>query len=164
MELYFLRHGKAEDVGGRGAPDDFSRALTEKGIEEMQAEAKAFEQLGVRPNVILASPLIRAKQTAQIVAKRLGIKAELIECELLAPGCNLERLRSLTAPYGSCHSIMLVGHEPDLSTMVGEITGGTSIELKKGGLALVTTERGIKAGCGVMQWLLPPKVLLGRLA
>jgi phosphohistidine phosphatase len=160
MELYFLRHGKAEDPGQGGAADDFSRALTEKGIDEMEAEAKALDRLGVRPELILTSPLVRAKETAQIVAKRLGLKKELVETELLAPGCNLNRLQKLLVQHGACQRIMLVGHEPDFSTMVGELVGGAVIEMKKGGLALVTIERALRAGSGVLEWLVPPRILI----
>jgi phosphohistidine phosphatase len=161
MELYFLRHGKAADVGEQGACDDFSRALTDHGITEMEAEAKALDRLDVRPDLILTSPLVRAKQTAQIVAKRLGLKKDLVETDLLAPGCDLKQLRKLLGAYDSYHKIMLVGHEPDFSSMVGELIGGGNIEMKKGGLATITIERPFRTGAGVLQWLVPPKILVG---
>lgn len=163
MELYFLRHGKAVEPGTRGIADDFSRELTPKGTEEMEAEAKALERLGVKPGVILTSPLVRARQTAQIVAKRLGLKKELIETDLLSPGCDLERLRKLLGQHSTCKSVMLVGHEPDFSSMVGELIGGgaSSVEFKKGGLAHVTVERSVQPGGGVLNWLVPPRILVG---
>src|SRR5437867_3260976 len=96
MEIYFLRHGKAVEPGSPGAPDDFSRALTARGIEEMEAEAEALVQLGLLPDLILTSPLVRARQTAAIAAERLHLKKQLIESELLGPGFNLARLKQLT--------------------------------------------------------------------
>ena len=124
MELYFLRHGKATEPGGSGSSDDFSRPLTERGIEELETEAAAFELLGLEPDVILTSPLIRAKQTAEIIAKRLGFKKRLIVAEPLSCGCDLNRLRDLLTQHAGAEMIMLVGHEPDFSSMVGELIGG----------------------------------------
>src|SRR2546422_9320334 len=96
MELYFLRHGKAVEPGSSGGGgDDFSRPLTERGIDEMEAEAQAFELLGLKPDVILTSPLLRAKQTAEIVAKRLGFKKRPGVAAPVSPGCALARLRHL---------------------------------------------------------------------
>jgi phosphohistidine phosphatase len=160
MELYFLRHGKAEDIGQGSACDDFSRPLTAAGVVEMEAEAKAFETLGIELDLVVTSPLVRAKMTAQIVATRMGLKKELVETELLAPGCDLKRLRKLLGSYDSHEAVMLVGHEPDMSTIVGELVGRASIEMKKGGLAFVTIERSVRSGAGVLQWLVPPKVLV----
>src|SRR5262245_29847923 len=160
MDLYFLRHGKAEDVGEGGASDDFSRALTAVGVTEMEAEAKALDRLGLKLDQIVTSPLVRAKQTAQIVAKRLGLKKELIESELLAPGCDMKHLRKLLSAYDTQQTIMLVGHEPDISAIVGELIGEASIEMKKAGVAAVSIGSSIKAGAGVLQWLIPPKILI----
>jgi phosphohistidine phosphatase len=160
MDLYFLRHGKAEDYGRNGAADDFFRALTEQGIAEMEAESRALERLGVEPDLILTSPLVRAKETAAIVAKQLGMKKQLIETELLAPGCDLKQLRKLIGSYDSIRAFMVVGHEPDFSTMVGELIGNASVEMKKGGLAALKIDTSLRTGAGTLQWLLPPKILV----
>jgi phosphohistidine phosphatase len=162
MELYFLRHGKAVDAPGPDAPDDFSRPLTDKGIEEMEAEAKALQALGIEPDVILTSPLVRAKQTAEIVARRLGLKKRLIETDALAPGCELNRLAKLLDEHRSANSLLLVGHEPDFSTLVAELIGTkpSAVELKKGGLALVELKPPVRRGGGVLHWLVAPKLLL----
>jgi phosphohistidine phosphatase len=161
MELYFLRHGKAVEPGSSGAGDDFSRPLTEPGIDEMEAEAEAFERLRLKPDLILTSPLLRAKQTAEIVAKRLGIKKRLIVAEPLSSGCDLERLRHLLAQHSAAEKILLVGHEPDFSSMVGELIGGgaASVEIKKASVAAVKINRSVRPGSGTLRWLLPPRVL-----
>lgn len=162
MKLYFLRHGKAVEPGSPGAPDDAGRSLTPDGIEEMEAEAKAFEQLEIQPEVILTSPLLRTKQTAQIVARRLEPKGGLVESELLAPGCEFEQLENLLGKHAAADSVMLVGHEPDFSTLVGELIGRGGmalVELKKGGLAFVESPWPVRRGGGTLRWLLPPKVL-----
>jgi len=161
VELYFLRHGKAVELGEPGAIDDFSRALTDKGIKEMEAESDALAALGVKLDAIFTSPLERAKQTAEIVARRLGMKKRLTETELLGPGCNLERLRKLLATQADGKSIMLVGHEPDFSRLVGNLIGrnGACVEMKKGGLAVIETDAALRAGGGMLTWLVPPKLL-----
>ncbi len=161
MELYFLRHGKAVEPGTRGVPDDFSRRLTEQGIEEMEAEAAAMERLGVRTDAILTSPLLRAKETAEIVAKKLGLKKLLFISDLLGPGCDLSRLERLMNEHPASKSFMFVGHEPDLSSMVGELIGGNagSVEFKKAGLVLVTVSHAARRGSGTLRWLLPPRIL-----
>jgi phosphohistidine phosphatase len=161
MELYFLRHGKAVDPGSIGAGDDFSRPLTGPGFDEMEAEAEAFERLKLKLDLILSSPLVRAKQTAEIVAKRLGLKKRLIVAEPLASGCDLERLRHLLAQHSGSERILLVGHEPDFSSMVGELIGGgaASVEIKKASLAALKTNRSVRPGSGTLRWLLPPRVL-----
>lgn len=157
MELFFLRHGKAEDLSESAASDDFGRALTNKGIDETKALAEALERLEIVPDQILTSPLVRAKQTAEIVAKRLELKKELSETELLAPGCDLKQLRELIGGYRTCKSLMVVGHEPDFSSMIGQLIGGAGIEMKKGALAAVSIESSLRPGAGVLEWLVTPK-------
>ena len=162
MQLYFLRHGKAVEPGGPDACDDASRALTPDGITEIEAEAEVLDRLGVRPDVIWTSPLLRARQTAEIVARRLGLEKRLMETELLAPGCDLDRLRKLLERQGTVERVMLVGHEPDFSSMVGDLISarGVAMELKKGGLAVVQLDGSVRAGKGVLRWLVPPKLLV----
>jgi phosphohistidine phosphatase len=161
MELYFLRHGKAVEPGSRGAGDDFSRPLTDRGIVEMEAEGAALEFLGFKPDVILTSPLVRAKQTAEIVAKRLGLKKRLIVAEPLSSGCDLDRLRQLLGQHSAAEKVLLVGHEPDFSSMIGDLIGGgaASVEIKKASLAAVKVNRTVRPGGGTLRWLLPPRVL-----
>lgn len=160
MELYFLRHGKAVELSP-DCPDDFQRELTEEGIEQLEIVAEAFHRLGIRPDCILTSPLIRARQTAEIVARRLGRKKELIETDVLAPGCTLNQLKKLLDEHAPSRSVMLVGHEPDFSALVGELIGleGAVIEMKKAGLALVEVAGSVRPGGGVLHWLVPPKIL-----
>jgi phosphohistidine phosphatase len=163
MDIYFLRHGKAAELGDPGVTDDFSRELTPKGIEEIEAQAAVMERLGVAPDAILSSPLARAKQTAELVAKGLGRKKSLLVSDALAPGCDLERLGRLVAQHASAKSLLVVGHEPDLSTMIGELVGrgGARVEMKKGGLARVELRGSLHVGAGMLVWLVPPRVLLG---
>jgi len=149
MKLCFLRHGEA-DWPDWDKPDD-ERPLTERGRKEMKRVAKFFERLKFAPNAILTSPLPRASQTAEIVGRRLGI--ELQTEPDLAHGFNIERLRRLLAKQDvAC--VMIVGHEPEFSEVIGELTGG-KIKISKAGVALLEINR--ECTSGTLLWLFPPK-------
>jgi phosphohistidine phosphatase len=149
MKLCFLRHGEA-DWPNWTKPDD-ERPLTERGRKEMKRVAKFFELLKFVPDAILTSPLPRASQTAEIVGKRLGIALQTEPA--LAHGFNIERLRRLLAKRDA-ECIMLVGHEPEFSEIIGELTGG-KIKISKAGVALLEINRNCTAG--TLLWLFPPK-------
>lgn len=154
MELYFLRHAIAADTAPDGT--DTSRALTKEGSAKMKAAARGLRKLGLKVDVLLSSPLTRAHQTAQIVAHELGIDLQLSDA--LAPGCDLPRLTELLGEHRVAERVMLVGHEPDFSTLAGALTGGSRLLLKKGGLVRVDAEV-IEAGAGTLVWLLPPRAM-----
>src|SRR5262245_32744129 len=105
MELYFLRHGVAADVGPEGG-GDAGRPLTVEGIAKIKEEARGLRRLGVRPDIVLTSPLVRARQTAEIVRHALGLDSRVVDA--LAPGCDIPRLRDLLGEYRSAASVMLV--------------------------------------------------------
>ncbi len=156
MRLYFLRHGIAADVGPTGT-GDAGRPLTKEGIEKMQAEARGLARLGVRSEVLLSSPLVRARETAEIVARELGLEVQLVNA--LAAGTDTGRLLDLLGQHRWAESVMVVGHEPDFSRMIGDLTGGSQVVLKKGGLGRVDLDV-LEQGGGALAWLLPPKVLI----
>jgi phosphohistidine phosphatase len=149
MKLCFLRHGEA-DWPNWNKPDD-ERPLTERGRKEMKRVAKFLQRLKFSADAILTSPLPRASQTAEIAAERLGI--ELKTEPALAHGFNVERLRRLLAKAGAA-CIMVVGHEPEFSEVIKELTGG-EVKLSKAGVALVEVNRGCTSG--KLLWLFPPK-------
>ncbi len=155
MELYFLRHGIAADAGPAGT-GDAGRPLTKEGISKMQAGARGMRRLGLRLDALLSSPLVRAHETAAIVARELGLELQLTE--KLAPGCDIAQLFALLGEYRAAERVMLVGHEPDFSGLIGALTGGSHVLMKKGGLARVDIER-MEEGAGTLTWLLPPRVL-----
>jgi len=147
-------------LGEEGASDDFHRPLTQIGIDELEAEVEALKRLRLVPDVILTSPLVRAKQTAEIIAAGLGRKKMLVESKLLAPGCTLERLRELIEQHPE-DCVMVVGHEPDFSRLIGSLIGpsGAAVEVKKAALAGVRIDGTIRPGSGLLVRLLPPRVL-----
>jgi phosphohistidine phosphatase len=157
MELYLLRHGIAADMGPE-ASGDAGRPLTEEGIAKMQEEARGLRQLGLRLDVLLSSPLVRARQTAEIVGRALNIEMQLADA--LAPGCDLARLRGLLGEQRGAERVMIVGHEPDFSELTSTLTGGSRVLFKKGGLARVDTAV-LEQGGGVLVWLLAPRILRG---
>lgn len=157
MKLFLLRHGIAEDR--RPGHSDAERRLTPDGIERMRREAQAFARIGVNPERIVTSPLARAYETAQIVAEALGQGGAVRVDERLAGNVGIGDCQDIVAAEPGVSRWMLVGHEPTLSMLAGLLTGGSAIELKKGGLVLLETER-IEPGAGVLKWLLAPATLL----
>ena len=150
MKLCFLRHGEA-DWPNWNKPDD-DRPLTERGRKEMKRVAKFLERLKFSADAILTSPLPRASQTAEIVAERLGIALKIESA--LAHGFNVERLRRLL-DKADANCVMVVGHEPEFSEVVKELTGG-EVKLSKAGIALLEVNRGCTSG--KLLWLFPPKI------
>ena len=136
-ELYLLRHGIAVDPGSSGMPDD-ARALTEKGIKRMHQIAKGLLSLDLDLDAIATSPLVRARQTAEIVADALGLSDQLETSSVLSTGSDpatIERwLRSRAESR-----LLLVGHNPTLSELVSLMVSVSRrspiCDLKKGGIA-----------------------------
>ena len=157
MELYFLRHGEA--AGQKGwSGDDRNRPLTSEGVERMTREAKTIARLGVEVETIIASPLVRARQTAEIVAQEMGIRTSIVADERLAPGFRIELLAKILKEWAAAPALLLVGHEPDFSETIAALTGCGSLECKKGSLARVDLPDPASPD-GTLCWLLPPKVL-----
>lgn len=149
MKLYFLRHGKADWPEWTKSDDE--RPLTKKGAKEVGKVARLLAQLEVAP-LILTSPLPRASQTAAIAAKVLGL--EMREDKNLKPGFDATKLAKIVENL-SADELMLVGHEPDFSQTIAELTGG-AIKLAKAGVALVDLDPSAMT-CRLL-WLLPPKI------
>lgn len=148
MILLFLRHTEAEDSSPAG---DCGRRLTEKGTRRARQAGKALAALGLAPGLILTSPLTRALQTAELVAESLGT-AVAVETRL-AGGLDLDDLAEIVAENADCTMLMLVGHEPDFSYVVGRLIGSAAVEMKKGAVACVDVQ-GVGRGSGLLRWLL----------
>lgn len=159
MTLYFLRHGEAAPREDPKYPKDYDRPLTKQGVKEMLDVADAIARLGIAPDVILTSPLVRARQTAEMVADMIGMRKRLFETPALGGGFDLRKLNALLNEH-SCEKVMLVGHEPDFSMIISELVGGANVAMKKAGLARVDVQNSVARGKGELVWLLAPKVLL----
>jgi phosphohistidine phosphatase len=157
MKLYFLRHGIA-DWPEWDPARDHERPLTKEGLKKMKAEARAIAALYLRPDAILSSPYTRAYQTADIVAKELGLEVRVEP--LLAPGFDLERLAELVRAQARAQALLLTGHEPSFSTVITQLIGGGRVQMKKGALARVDLPGEVdEALQGELIWLLQPKIL-----
>jgi phosphohistidine phosphatase len=150
MELYFLRHGEADWPDWK--KDDDERPLTKRGKKEMREVASFLKRVKARPDLIVTSPLPRASQTAEIAAERLDVKYR--EDKLLAPGFRRADLERLLKKYPE-ERLMIVGHEPDFTETISELTGA-SMKLSKAGIALVELNHSWRDGR--LLWLIPPKV------
>lgn len=157
MELYFLRHGLAGSRR-RWAGLDSERPLTDDGKALMEREAATLEALGLSLDVIVTSPLARASQTAEIVARKVGLLDRLVTDERLVPGFGVRELREILGDHPDAVAVMLVGHEPDFSLTVGDLIGGGTVAFKKGGLGRVHASDA-SLGDAELVWLLPPSVL-----
>jgi phosphohistidine phosphatase len=148
MKLYLLRHGKA-DWPNWNKPDD-ERPLTEEGKIQVAAVARRLARLEIEP-AIFTSPLPRASQTADIAGQHLNQKVRVDP--LLRPGFDAGKLKKLLRDF-SGDSLMIVGHEPDFTRTIFQLTGGQT-RLSKAGVALVQLEPGSMKG--ELRWLVPPK-------
>lgn len=157
MQLFLLRHGQAEDRRAGGT--DFDRALTAEGRAELARIARGLRRLEVVPDVILSSPLVRARQTAAIVAPVLGCEVEIVDG--LASGAGFDDILRVIEARSTAGFLMLTGHEPDLSTAAALLAGAPagSLVLKKAGLIRVDLYGPPRAGAGRLRWLLAPRQL-----
>lgn len=167
VQLYILRHGEAgkrmaAGGGATAAARDSERALTVAGRKEVEEIAGALSKLGIEPDLVATSPLKRARQTADIAAKRLKVKkGGLAEWDELKPEGKRADLYKKLAQFKPDSAVMIVGHEPQLSAVIAEVVFGTpapgKIVLKKAGLAKVTVTSFQPSLKGELRWLLAPK-------
>jgi phosphohistidine phosphatase len=149
QQLWLLRHGDAEPHGSRA---DWDRRLTDRGEAQSRAAGAALAALGVEFDAVLTSPRVRARDTALLAAEALG--AEVVEHEALAGGFSREDALAVLAGFDADAKVLLVGHEPDLSQLVHDFTGGR-VEMKKGGVAGMRVAR----AAGDLLTLLRPREL-----
>ncbi len=163
MDLYVVRHAVAID-GASFAGSDADRPLTPEGREKFAAAAEALARMDVRPGRLWTSPLVRARQTAEILAKALDV-ARIEESDVLACGARPKRVLELAASAGDGPAIV-VGHEPDFGELVAAAIGAaTPLPLQKGAIVGLTFDEDVKAGLARLTlWLTTgaARRLLGR--
>jgi phosphohistidine phosphatase len=159
MNLYIVRHGAAVDRSD--AATDEMRYLTAEGRSSFRKTARTVLKQGVEPSLILTSPLIRAVQTAEILAETLGFAGLLQVRDELAPGFDLRKLQSVLREFPADIEVVIVGHEPDLGILVAELlTLPASSGLKKGAVVKLKVEpQNLRQG-GVFKWLALGKKLV----
>jgi len=166
MNLFILRHAKAAERSVR-IPDDSKRPLTVDGEREMFRVAKGMREMDLTFGLILSSPFVRAKRTAEIVAEVFKSNKLQLSKDLASGANTRDLIKELNDNYSSLKNILLVGHEPYLSKLISRLTAGDeklSLHFKKAGLSKLTVGELRFGRCATLEWLLTPKqlVMLGK--
>ena len=158
-ELYLIRHGLAEERG-EAWPDDTKRPLTEDGMDRLRKEARGLARLGLTVDVVLTSPLVRTRQTAEIVASALDPRPHIVNADSLAPGGTFQALVADLEKHTKKSRLALVGHEPSIGELAARLVGSRHpIEFKKGAVCRIDVDALPPAGPGSLRFFLTPKIL-----
>ena len=153
MDLILMRHGIADDPGPVNGFQDAHRALTSDGVRRMTIQARGMGKLKLGDvDALFSSPLRRCVETARIVGEALGLAAAVDE--RLAPGMRFEEVAEVLDDYPQAKRIILCGHQPDLSYVTLDLTGGLA-EFRKGSVAVIELD-GLRRGGGCLQALFTP--------
>jgi phosphohistidine phosphatase len=163
MKLILLRHAEAENRDPYRFPDDAARPLTKVGAKVQKRTAGALERIGVSPDRIVTSPLVRARQTADITAAELGLVDRLEESAALGADYSVANVLDMLRRFAPEETILCVGHEPDLSELAGALLGpgeGPHIAFKKSAVLGIGFEGEPGPGEGTLLFFYRPKDLL----
>jgi phosphohistidine phosphatase len=164
MLIYLVRHAIAVERQPAGQLSDRDRPLTARGIKKMRRIARALHRLGVAPAGIWSSPLIRAKQTAEILVATLDGNPPIEIMESLEPGgATGEIISRLKSSQSRLESVALVGHQPDLGELASMLLGtsrGVGLQIKKGGVVCIRIADLQPPFAGELFWLATPGILL----
>jgi phosphohistidine phosphatase len=158
MEIYILRHGIAEEA--HGGMKDADRALTPEGVKKLQAVLRRARSAEVTPSIIVTSPYRRARETAQIAVEVLRGDPSLVESRALTPESSPEAVWEAVRAHKGAEQLMLVGHEPLLSSVYAYLLGSPSVQIdvKKGSVGRIDLDRLNGQPHGVLRWLIYPKL------
>lgn len=160
-ELYLVRHAIAAERGGDW-PDDDKRPLTQRGVARFKEAVEGFNKLDDGIDEIFTSPLVRAKQTAELLAAGLPGKASVQVLDALAPGHPPSSVMAQLARNARRRRIALVGHEPSLGELAAHLIGaGRALPFKKGGICRIDVESLTSRRPGALTWFVQPKLLRG---
>jgi len=158
-ELYLIRHAPAEQRGDAW-PDDSKRPLNQLGISRMRKSARGLARAGVTLDIVLSSPLVRAHQTAEIVAAAFDSMPHVVMPESLVPGGSLQALYADLEKQARRTRIALVGHEPGIGELAARLIGSRrAFEFKKGAVCRIDIDSLPPAKPGSLQWFLTPKLM-----
>jgi phosphohistidine phosphatase len=159
LELYLIRHGLAAERGD-DYPDDSKRPLTGAGIARLRKEAKALAVLDVDFDLIISSPLVRAKQTAETLSAAMPSHPQVTLSDALAPAGTPTALFQELSRHMRKARIALVGHEPNLGELAARlIAARTPLEFKKGGICRIDFDVFPPKGSGQLRWFVTPRML-----
>jgi phosphohistidine phosphatase len=156
VELYLLRHAHAGDPAEWDGPDE-KRPLSPKGEKQTERLARFLAGIGFQPDAVITSPKLRASQTAEILAQRIEMPVRVDD--RLAGDLGTSALEAILGDAGDPVRPVLVGHDPDFSSLVETLCGGGNIPIRKGGLARIDIRRPLQPGRGELRWLVPPDLL-----
>jgi len=151
MRLYFVRHGKAE----QSAASDHERQLTPEGVARLETAVRVIARLGIHPQVIYSSPRVRARQTAEIIAKALSMSVTVDEA--VNYGFSSDAVIDLTRDKPANAEIMFVGHNPTMPQVIQDLSGA-NVDMKVGSLARVDLIPNHEPLSGSLVWLIAPRV------
>ena len=156
MELALLRHAHAGDPEAWDRPDDL-RPLSDKGRQQAERLGRHLAAAGFVPDAVLTSPRVRARETAEIVADRLGVAVRIDP--RLATFLDLATVDAILDEADMPPRAVLVGHDPDFSDLLVSLTGSPGLRMRKGSFALLDVERPLAPGSAELRWLVPPDLL-----
>jgi len=159
MEILLIRHAKAESRDAAAWPDDDLRPLTAEGRTEQRGATRAMKKMGVRFDFLVTSPLQRARETADIVAKGYRWPELPQVAEELGHGYAVAAIVKLLAKFPPGATVALVGHEPDLSSLAGALVtrdGRLNIAVKKSGVVGIAFDGPADEGKGTLLFHLKP--------
>ncbi len=159
MEIILVRHAKAEARDANSWPDDDQRPLTAEGRAEQRAAARAMKKMGIKFDFLLTSPLLRARETADLLARGYRWSEAPQVVEELGHGYAVGAVVKLLAKFPPASTVAMVGHEPDLSDLTGALTtkdGRLSIAVKKSGVVGIEFDGPAEAGKGTLLFHLKP--------
>ncbi|HEY3310697.1 MAG TPA: phosphohistidine phosphatase SixA [Anaerolineales bacterium] len=162
MNLYVIRHAIAVEAGSSGYENDSQRTLTDKGRRKMENIALGLRRLDVSLDLILSSPYLRARQTAEILAEAFEMKQGPVLSQHLAPGGDLDEFFGEINEKYPVDSLAVVGHEPSLSTMISILLAGNPnvmVNMRKGGVCCLALDNLHHERRAMLEWLLAPNQL-----
>jgi phosphohistidine phosphatase len=158
-QLYLIRHGVAEDRG-EAWPDDAKRPLTARGANRLRKAMRGVARLNVSIDVILTSPLVRTRQTSDIVASVFDPRPPIVAIESLAPGGSYPSVVADIEKHSRRSNIALVGHEPGIGEIAAHLAGlRHRLEFKKGAICRIEMEGLGQQFTGRLQWFLTPRIM-----
>ena len=159
LELYLIRHGLAAERGAE-YPDDSKRPLTSRGAASIRRSARALNALEIGIEVIITSPLVRTRQTAELLASTLASKPAVTLSDALAPAGTPAAVIHEIVKQARRTGVALVGHEPNMGELAARLIGARgAIPFKKGAILRVDFAALPPKGVGEIRWFLPPKAL-----
>jgi phosphohistidine phosphatase len=159
FELYLIRHGVAAERG-ENYPDDTKRPLTSAGMQKLRRAGKALVALDLTFDVILTSPLVRTRQTAEIMAAAFRSAPPIVNVAALAPGGTHNAIIDELSKQHRRHHIAIVGHEPGIGELAARLIGlRRAMEFKKGAICRIDVASLPPAGPGQLRWFLTPRLL-----